>query len=396
MRITMHTRAARWCALWSALALVACGGGGGDGSVGAGGTGGSATPEATVVAPITGFGSVIVGGVRFDDSASSVSSDDGTLSRSDLRLGMMVQVRGSIAADGTTGVASSIRAFSEIKGPIESLTAGGQGFAVMGVTVRVDASTVYANVGSLAGLAVGDFVEVNGLRDPASGSVRATRVERKSASAGDELKSRGIARSPNPTARTFTLGTLTVSFANARLDGVGTNGPSDGDLVTVRASQPPAGGVLVATRVQREDGSTFDDGGQAEVEGIVSSFASIASFRVANVPVDGSNAVFTRGSIAGVVNGARIEVKGRSSGGVLRATQIKVEEGDDAFEAELRGTIDSFTSIASFVVRGQVVDASAATFSDGSASSLAAGRRVEVRGVLQGSIVKATRVKFDD
>ncbi len=74
-----------FCALCLAL-LAACGGGGG---VDTGGTGGAVPAVAS--GPITGFGSVIVGGVRFDDSSAEVEDLDGTRrSRDELRLGMTV------------------------------------------------------------------------------------------------------------------------------------------------------------------------------------------------------------------------------------------------------------------------------------------------------------------
>ena len=55
-------------ALWLALLLTGCGGG-----VESGGTG--ATPASFASGPITGFGSVIVNGVRFDDSKAVVTDD---------------------------------------------------------------------------------------------------------------------------------------------------------------------------------------------------------------------------------------------------------------------------------------------------------------------------------
>jgi hypothetical protein len=63
-------------------ALSGCGGGGGDvgvgtgtgvASVGSGGTGSFSSGA------ITGFGSIIVNGVRFDDSQARVTDDDGVL-----------------------------------------------------------------------------------------------------------------------------------------------------------------------------------------------------------------------------------------------------------------------------------------------------------------------------
>jgi hypothetical protein len=75
------------CAVFAAAALAACGGGG-DST--AAPTGTTSTPSSVYAAgPITGFGSVIVNGVRFDDSAATITDDDGrTLAESELHLGM--------------------------------------------------------------------------------------------------------------------------------------------------------------------------------------------------------------------------------------------------------------------------------------------------------------------
>jgi len=74
-------------------ALAGCGGG-----VEVGGTG-------SVIAsfsqgPITGFGSIIVNGVHYDESAARVEDDDGAVrDRSVLRLGMVVQVTAGAVTD---------------------------------------------------------------------------------------------------------------------------------------------------------------------------------------------------------------------------------------------------------------------------------------------------------
>ena len=69
---------------------------------------------------ITGFGSVIVGGVRFDDSLAAVRDDDGNArNRSELRLGMMVEVdAGSVDRAAASAQAMQIRWGSEIVGPV--------------------------------------------------------------------------------------------------------------------------------------------------------------------------------------------------------------------------------------------------------------------------------------
>ncbi|MDZ7811771.1 MAG: hypothetical protein U5L74_01040 [Ideonella sp.] len=80
---------AGWILALSLSGLTACGGGG----VEVQGTG--QEPPAFANGPISGFGSIIVGGVRYDDSAATVRNDDNqSLSSADLRLGMVVTIDG--------------------------------------------------------------------------------------------------------------------------------------------------------------------------------------------------------------------------------------------------------------------------------------------------------------
>ena len=90
----------------AAMIMAACGGSDSsspppDGSIQPG-------TMSTVVGTISGFGSVIVNGVKFDDSSAAVTMDGAVATRDRLRVGMVVQIRGRIRADGT-GTADSIR-----------------------------------------------------------------------------------------------------------------------------------------------------------------------------------------------------------------------------------------------------------------------------------------------
>ena len=173
-------------------------------------------------------------------------------------------------------------------------------------------------------------------------------------------------------------------------------------------------GVFVATIVQLDDtpqsSVSASAMGNAEIDGTISAFASVASFRVGNQQVDASNAVFEDGTAAGLANGQRVEVRGNVVAGVLVATRVefkraRVDAGttspgsstsnpgsSSAFEAT--GTVSNFVSIASFTVAGVSVDASAATFKDGSAADLRNGATVEVKGTLTGGVVRATSVEI--
>ncbi|MDM7457708.1 MAG: DUF5666 domain-containing protein [Tepidimonas sp.] len=138
-----------------------------------------ATPSsATVLAygSISGFGSVIIHGVRCDDSLARDRSEDSDIfDRRDLGLGMAARVEGSLGPGGTIGMASVIEIGAALRGPVTAVSGGGV-FAVLGIPVTSSAATVWVDMASPETLAVGQWVEVHGL-DGADGSVTATRVE---------------------------------------------------------------------------------------------------------------------------------------------------------------------------------------------------------------------------
>jgi len=102
------------------IALAACGEGGVV-NPGSGGTGNNQT-DTTAIGPIDGFGSIIVNGVRFDESVAIVTDERGRkLTREELRLGLMLRVSGSTFTGSTDGIARNVVVFRQLKGFIESV-----------------------------------------------------------------------------------------------------------------------------------------------------------------------------------------------------------------------------------------------------------------------------------
>jgi len=375
--------------------LAGCGGGG-DGGVGTGGTGTYAAGT------ISGFGSIIVNGVRFDDSSASVlDDDDAARSRDELKLGMTVAIDSDAIrseASGRSATASRIRIGSELAGPVSAVDSGAGILGVLGQTVRVNALTVFDDriAGGLAGITVGRTVEVFALYDAASGSYHATRIEARDAGAVWQL--RGPVAAIDPALQRLRIGSITFDYAAAA--GV-PSALAVGDTVRmrVRLVTGPFGGWIVTafgTGVR-----TPADRDEAELKGLVSNFASVRQFSVNGLQVDASAASFPDGS-AGVTAGARVEVKGSLSGGVLRATQVSVESEDEERERgfELKGTISAVDAAAKrLTLRGQVVSwaRSDLRLDDGTLADIAVGREVELRAQLSTDRtgLEATRIKFE-
>jgi Domain of unknown function (DUF5666) len=373
-----------------AALLAACGGGG----VGSGGTGGFAS------GPITGFGSVIVNEVRFDDSSAIVEDADGNRrSRDDLRLGMTVEVDSGAITTGLGGqaaIASRIRYDSELRGPVGLIDVAGSSFNVLGQRVVVDATTVFAEaLGGLALLNTGTLVEVYAVYDPAANRYRAKRVD--TAPANASLQLRGLVNQLDATAKTLRVGLITYDYATA------TNVPADlavGQFVRLRVLATPSNGRFTVLSFGTALRGLPDADG-ASLKGLITNFGSATSFSVNGRPVDATSASFPDGR-TGLALGVRVEVKGNLRGGTLRATEVKIrtDEQEDESEFELRGPIESVnTAGQTFGLRGLTVSTARSDlrYENGTAANLVVGRRVEVEGRLSADRlrIEASRIKFE-
>lgn len=379
-----------------ALALLAsCGGG-----VDSGGTGG-----AVAVGPISGFGSIIVNGVRFDVSGPTLQIQDDAgnpRTHADLKLGTMTEVDGSslaVNAGVTTATATSIRIVSDLVGPVGSVDTAAGTLSVLGQTVVVTPATVFdasvaGSLGGLSGIAPGAVVEVNGRYDAQARRYTATRIGLPIDAASYKL--RGPVGALDTNALTLTVGGQTISYAQLGAASVANLAP--GSIVRARLQIAPQGGVWVAVALQA-GALALPDRQVAQVEGRVSALTSTRRFSVEGIPVDASGASYT-GSEAGVVLGARVEVEGASSGGVLVAQVVKVEgdENEANTSFELHGLIDTIAPLAtSFTLRGLTVNYAAAVFESGGPASLNVGQRVKVEGVLSsdGVRIDARKISFE-
>jgi len=393
LRQALRALPLQWLAAALAIVVVGCAGDpGGDSGVGSGGTGFAGAQTGSV----SGFGSVIVEGIRYDDSAASYSVDvdpatprSGTAS--DARLGMQVEV----SFDGSDR-AQSVRISAEAVGLVERLTA--DGFVVAGQTVRVSTSppllTVLAGLAGAGELSVGDRVEVYGQRD-AAGLVIATRVARVDAG-GTGTRVVGTVEAADAAARTVQIGELVIAQgAGTQVLPAGT-ALAAGQRVAVWSSGTPSASRLSANtlRVLRPsigDSQPLRAGGP--VRGLE---RSSLRFRVGEFEVDASGAAFVGGAASELADGRIVRVRGTGSGGRLRATEVQYLQGNGDTRVEISGVIQSFADPSSFVVRGAPVDASAAgvEFRNGTAANLTDGVLVRLEASVSSGVLRATRVEL--
>jgi hypothetical protein len=381
----------RWCAPWLALCallLASCGGGGG---VDTGGTGGI-TP-AVASGPITGFGSVIVGGVRYSDDTAEVEDLDGSRrTRDELKLGMTVEIEaGAINDSAATATARRIRFESELAGLVSAVDMAGEAFTVLGQRVVVDAATVFDErfARGLASLVVAQPVEVYAEFDAALQRYRATRVEPATPGSG-LLRLRGPVAEVNPVLRTLRIGTATYRYSGASDVPAGL---AAGVWVRLRLSFDPS--PVALWEVQRFSLALREwaDADEVRIEGRVSARGGSA-FVVNGRTVDGSAVALP----TELVVGARVEVRGSLRAGVLRATRVTVRSDaeDSGREFRFEGEVTAIDVTAgTLTVRGQIISTRRTGLRvDCGPLSPRVGDRVEVRAVLAADrrTLEATRI----
>jgi hypothetical protein len=322
----------------SALAAIGgCGGGSGgglDSVAGIGGTGKIASGT------ITGFGSIFVNGVEYDiDTASIEINDDVSvgLGQDDLRIGMVVTV--SAVVEGSSGIASRVVYDSEVEGPVSRLSdeAGGlaKSFSVLGLNVLVDIADTEFDDGeapgfSFATMANGDVVEISGFFD-GSNVLNATYIKKigdfQVGTSEAEIKGRPDAGTDAGAGDSFTIDGVTVNIlAAADLSEVTGERVTDSMFVEIEGrltnDNPP---TIDALRIEQEEEGLDEDAGEAELEGLVSSFVDDSNFTVAGQRVDASDAEFKPAGLV-LSDGLRVEVEGAVEGGILKAGKVELED----------------------------------------------------------------------
>lgn len=347
--------------------------------------------------PISGLGSIIVNGVRYDVDDAILVADDkdagtGSLpSTNDLLVGMTVEVEGSAVTAVSNGpgqaTATRVRYAAELIGELNGLTsASGRptSFTVLGQRVNVNASTVLPD----AALSDGQVVVVHGL-PTLGGGVTATRVD--AVTAPPFYKLSGEVQSINRTTRiiTFRPGAVQVRYALSLAP--------PASVVTgslLRARVLPSNDLANLQAVQLSPRETAAPGErEVRLEGRLSGYnvtgTTVTGF-IGRTPVDLS-AIFGAQSLA---NDVLIEVKGRLRNGVLVAEELELEDEQTTREAELYGAPSGHDAAnKTFVLRGLTIEYgnvgvdAGVTFNDPC---------LRVRGeAISATRVRATEVKRD-
>jgi hypothetical protein len=299
--------------------VAACGGGGG-------GDGPGPTPTHHAGA-IEAFGSIFVNGVRFHTGGADITMDGVPVTEDKLRVGMMVDVEGTVNPDGVTGTAATVTFDDTIQGLVETAVPADNSITVMGKRVFIDDLTkIDDSVGGVKtfdDLLPNTEVQISGALDDV-GNLRATHIQ---------LRNDGLSEATGVLAgvgTSFTMAGLpnvTINTAGAAIDPPGAT-PAAGDLVEVKGAF--SNGVFTASSVEiknvPENEANFHFEGFV-VSGNASGFVLQGSHLAKNLAVDTiDTTIFVGGNKADLVVGTKVEAQGKLVNGTLQASKVKFKE----------------------------------------------------------------------
>jgi hypothetical protein len=394
---------------------------GGDQMAGIEGSGAPVATSIVTTGRITGFGSIIVDGVEYATSAAAIRVDDQPATESQLHVGDVVTIKGTVNADGASGAATDVSYTADARGAVSQVDATTGTFVVLGQKVVVDDDTIFAadlQASDITELPAGVKVQVSGFRN-ASDTLLASRID---VAASTDLQAKGRVRALDTTSHTFQIDDLTVDYSSATVTGT----LASGSKVTARGTTQASSGALLASQIDVESpgnngggngGGNGNSNQTRQLEGLITRFASNADFDVdaQHVITDSS----TQFVLHDVTLGPDVQVKVRGrvdSSGALLASKVEVKShgssggssppaGPASGPGLVRGPVDSVSSSAGTL---RVLGVSATTSADTALedrsdakvkafrlSDVRTGDYVEVRGNFSGGSLAASLVKRD-
>ena len=384
-------------ATMSALLVVSCIG---STLTAGGGIGGSGIIK---IASISAFGSIVVGGTTFDTSEAAIIIE-GTqigigdeIARDNLYIGQVVVVEGVVESDGTTINAEGVIYNNIVEGPVQSVVRDINGsveqFVTLGQTVIVNSITVL-NEFTQDELELNDLVAVSGFVDD-TGAIRATYIERIGTfNPGAVVEINGLIMDLDTDQQTFAINDQIVSYVSADTSRLPDGGVTDDLLVEVQGTLESVGGIMKADFIEPGDALEVLDSDQLEVTGFVTDIVSIAEFTIGNIPVrTDASTDFIDGIPEDIALGTKLEAEGRLVDGELIAEEIEFWEPD---QIEIEGPVAEIVSPTEFFVADQWVRTDPDTiFDGGDLQDIALDIIIEVKGSLDGDILRADKVSFE-
>lgn len=417
--------------------LLACGGGGGGSDDSYSSVAWSTNPagattfngaSAAYQGSISGLGSIVVNGVRFETTDSVVyDSDDFNTSytfnnststfSSPLAMGMTVALFGDVDDAQSLGRAARIRVVGGVRGTMSAINTNAMTLTLPTQIVTLSTSTTYGGTSDgtvngtpittltqLAALSNNPLLTVYGLPQ-SDDSFLATRVVvTNAASHAMDVAVRGTITAITGSSYTVQTGTnssITVDCSACTIQPSG-NTPAVGDAVRALAadiSQWNSGAsTLTAASLQLVNASYLTQFTGAPSSATYAKIKGIATQTNGNWYVGGVQV----SSASQLTAGTLYEVKGTWSGSVLTASRVEVEGqrsftdsygSNHTYTNELYGAVSNLSG-NTFTVQGVSVNAANAYYPYGAVGNLGNGTFVEVKGSYVSGTLNATKVEI--
>lgn len=342
------------------------------------------------VGPVSTFGSIVVNGVHYETTSASFTIDGNPATESDLKVGQVVKVEGTINDDSLTGTADTVITDDDVTGAVESVDLALGQLVVLGQLVLVGPETSFDDniiPASLDGISVGDIVEVSGFFN-ANSDIVASRIENKPV--GTQLEVHGTVSSLDAANSLFSINSLIVDYSGAMLQNFPGGSISDGDFVEAKGASLDVNGRLTATIVELETvGVSGAVDTHVEIEGFITRFASATDFDVSGVRVTtDAGTTYEGGTVADLGLNIKVEVEGDlDANGVLVADKVDIRRSKAVRSTAVVDSVDA--AAGSLVMLGitfttdeltRFEDKSNADVSPLTINDLNAGDYLEIRG----------------
>lgn len=350
---------------------------------------------------ITQFGSIYVNGARYDTSNALFIIDGRIGDESELHVGQVVSLYGTIDGAGDSGVAWVVSYDDLLEGSITKIDEKEGFIIVLGQKVEIDADTIFAlssGTSSIEGLDKGDVVEISGFRG-GMGSVVATYVGDGDGSGIVDLT--GTVTGSAAESASFSINGLEVDYSQGHIYEFDSGAPEIGDAVEIFGEIDTETGRFVASQVWPAlSAAAAGPGTYAEVEGYISLRESLTRFEVDGVPVRVTwSTSFENDWFFALDTNRKVEVSGYyDENGSLVAEHIEFEEGA---KLKLSGTVDGIDAESVYVNGLPIRITSETAYEDDSDldqrrfgfDDVRVGDVIEIRGYDVGGSLVATRLE---
>jgi len=272
----------------------------------------------TVIGPITGFGSVIVNGIHFDIADSTIYVDGQIANESQLSVGMVVTVHGTVNGDGVTGNAQRVELKNEVKGYVAENHIDEDGtLLVLGQRVVAYTDTVFVSqvpkIRDLNQLTPTSFVAVNGYSNGA-GTIFAEYIELLDDKVAQDVQLQGLVS--GLTVDTFMLGDVLIGFDGlTQFAGMQAADLANGIKVLVVSQRGLVGNTILADRIELLALPPEEAGVEITLVGIVTQSINSDRFQINGKTIEvNAGTQFEGGLKAGIVEGVKLAVNGVTAG----------------------------------------------------------------------------------